>query len=89
MSDARIPSVKVAVLVEGTQIAVFSFWRVQRSVDDWEITAALVDEQTKQAVRACLLACVAEVNNGFWEGNEGVFEELNPQRTESLPFTEE
>lgn len=86
MANESVPSVKVAVSIEGTSIAVFSFWKLTRSTADWEVTAALVDGLTAKAVRSCLLAAIAEIDHAHWEAGDGVFEELNPPRTEQLPW---
>lgn len=67
MSNVRVPQVKVSVAVEGSEIARFEFNRTERSTQDWEITAALIDRDCKQAVRACLLASVSELSADGWE----------------------
>lgn len=67
MSDVRVSDLKVCVVVGGSEVAHFEFHRTDRHPQDWEVTAALSDPDTRQAVRACLLACIAEIQLGTWE----------------------
>lgn len=67
MADVRVPELSITVAVEGNEVAHFAFNRTDRHPQDWEVTAALRDPDTRTAVRACLLACVAELNLGQWE----------------------
>lgn len=67
MSDVRVPDIRISVNVAGEEVARFSFYRTDQHPQDWEVTAALRDGDSKQAVRACLLACVSEIGLGSWE----------------------
>lgn len=67
MPDVLVPEFSIKVFVEGEEIARFGFHRTSRNPQDWEITAALNHADSKQAVRAGLLACVAELASGEWE----------------------
>jgi len=73
-NNDAVPDVKVAVSVAGDAVAIFSFWRVALSPQNWDIVAALVDESTRTAVRACLLACVAEIGSSGWEAIPSIHE---------------
>lgn len=81
-----LPDVKVAVSIAGGAVAVFSFWKVAYAPQNWEITAALIDEGTRAAVRACLLACIAEIQTGRWEPVSGIPAEFGGEGAEQLPF---
>lgn len=67
MSNVRVPEIKVTIFIEGNEVARFGFNRTGASPDKWEITAALDYADCKSAMRACLLACVAELQTGEWE----------------------
>jgi len=67
MSNVQVPDVQVKVTVAGGDIARFDFSRVSLSPQEWDITAALNDVNSRQAVRACLLAAVAELSADGWE----------------------
>lgn len=67
MSDVRVPDVRVSVAIAGEEAARFAFFRTDLHPQDWEVTAALRDPDSRQAMRACLLACCAELNLGQWE----------------------
>lgn len=67
MSNVQVPAVQVKVFVDGGEIARFNFHRTERSTQDWEITAAIIDRDCKQAVRSCLLASISELTSEGWE----------------------
>jgi len=67
MPDVRVPDVKVTIYIEGEEVARFGFSRTSRSPEDWDIQAALAYADSRQAVRACLLACVSELAGSNWE----------------------
>lgn len=79
-TNDSVPDVKVAVIVAGDSIAIFSFWRVALSPQNWDVVGALVDESTKSAVRACLLACIAELGSSGWESVPDVREGAGSSR---------
>lgn len=86
MPNVQIPHIKVAVLVEGLSVAIFTFTRVELHPQDWHITAALLDTDTGAAVRTCLLACIAEIGYGQWEFVEGTHSQLGADGAEQIPF---
>lgn len=67
MSNVSVPDVKVRVIIAGTPIATFEFHRVDKSPQDWEVTAALEHPDARSAVRACLLAAIAQLADTGWE----------------------
>lgn len=67
MKDVLVPEVKVSVALDGEEVARFGFARTNRNPQEWDITAALDYADSKQAMRAILLACVAELQAGSWE----------------------
>lgn len=83
---AKVPDVKVAVSISGDSVAIFSFWKVEFSPQEWEVGVALADEATRKAVRACLLACVAELSANGWTYLPGLFETSSGERDEPQPF---
>lgn len=66
MPNVHLSEVSVKVFIEGEEIARFAFDRTDRNPQEWEVTAALDSADSKSAVRACLLACVAEIQSGDW-----------------------
>jgi len=67
MSDVRVSDIKVTLVAVGEPIACFEFHQTHRTPSAWEITGSIYSADAKQAVRACLLACLAELNEGSWE----------------------
>jgi len=67
MSNVSVPDIKISVVVGGCEVARFNFHKVSLHPQDWEIVAALRDLDTKQAVRSCLLAAIAELSADGWE----------------------
>lgn len=67
MSNVSVPEVKVAIAIDGEEMATFNFARTDRNPQNWEVTAAINHRDAKSAIRACLLACVAELAEGVWE----------------------
>jgi len=66
MSNVYVPEVSVKIAVAGEEVARFAFDRTDRNPQEWEITAAIDRADSKSAIRACLLACVAELQQGDW-----------------------
>jgi len=88
MSDVLVPEVKVTIHIEGEEVARFAFNRTQSNPQDWDITAALDYADSKQAMRACLLACVAELQSGNWEAYTFVPESGDQERDQlQLPWS--
>jgi len=67
MSNVRVPDFKVGVVVEGEEVARFEFFETSRTPAAWEVQAAIISRDAREAVRSCLLACVAELRDGTWE----------------------
>lgn len=67
MSDVVVSDLKVTVVVAGEKIAQFEFFKTHLAPPAWEITAAIYSGDARTAVRACLLACVAELASDSWE----------------------
>lgn len=67
MDNVRVPDVEVKIALAGQPVAWFQFHRTSANPQDWEATAALDYADSKQAMRACLLACLAELQSGRWE----------------------
>ncbi len=67
MKDVRVPDLQVTVVTAGDELADFRFYKTDRHPQDWEVAAALRHPDSKQAVRSCLLACLAELDLGQWE----------------------
>lgn len=67
MANVQVPAVQVKVFVDGGEIARFDFYRTERSTQDWEITAAIIDRDCTTAVRACLLASISELTAEGWD----------------------
>ena len=67
MSDVHVPDIQVKVLVEGEPLCVIDFRQTHRAATAWEITGAIYNADAKQAVRSCLLACLAELQSDAWE----------------------
>lgn len=74
MSNVSVPDVTVNVVVAGTEVARFTFNRVDRAPQNWETTAALISADAREATRACLLAAVAELASDGWEIVDFAFE---------------
>jgi len=75
MSNVQVPDVKVSVLVAGGEVAIFSFWKVALSPQEWELTAAILDESTRRAVRSILLQCASELTNEGWSDLSSLYQE--------------
>lgn len=67
MSDVHVPDITVTMAVAGEVVFHIDFRQTHRAPSAWEITGAIYDRETKQAVRACLLACLAELQSDVWE----------------------
>jgi len=67
MSHVSVSDIKVCVIVGGREAAQFDFYRVDLSPQNWEIIAAIIDVDSRKAIRACLLACIAELSADGWE----------------------
>jgi len=67
MGNVSVSEVKVVVAIDGEEMATFEFNRTDRNPQNWEVTAAINHRDAKSAMRACLLACVAELAEGIWE----------------------
>lgn len=63
----QVPDVKVAVSVAGDTVAIISFWKVAFNPQEWDVTAAIIDRDSREAIRACLLAAVAEFTASGWQ----------------------
>lgn len=74
MRNVQVPDVKISVVVAGVEVARFTFHRVDLSPQDWEVTAAIHSEDARTAIRACLLAAVAELAGNNWEIADIAFE---------------
>jgi len=67
MNDVRVPDIQVKVSVGGEPIGIIEFRQTHRAPAAWEITGAIYNADAKQAIRSCLLACLAELQSDAWE----------------------
>lgn len=67
MSHVQVPDVSISVVIAGTEIARFTFHRVDLAPQNWESTAAIYHPDAKSAIRACLLSAIAELQSVGWE----------------------
>lgn len=74
MANVQLPAVKISVFVDGEEMARCTFYQTHRSPQAWDIEAAISDRDAKPAVRASLLAFLAELEAGTWELADIVFE---------------
>jgi len=66
MSDVSVSDVEIRIVVKGGEVARFTFNRTDRHPQDWDVTASIYSLDTRTAVRACLLAAVAQCNSEGW-----------------------
>lgn len=84
MKDVHVPDIKITMAVAGELVFHMDFRNTHRAPAAWEITGAIYDRDTKSAVRACLLACLAELSADVWEDYTFEAESGSPEDVQPL-----